>query len=501
MNLPLLTLFLATALATNVAKVQDQYDRTLAARLLPMLSEAIRFPTYENNAEAHAAQKAWLVKTGSDLGFTVRDAGKITEIELPASSPNAPVLGLVVHGDVQPVNADDWSLPPFSGKYDEQYVYGRGSADDKGPLVQALLAMKALADSGVPRTHTVRLLVGSTEESDSKEMGEYLKDQKAPDYSLVLDSTFPVVVGEKAWNSLSVSTKLTERGTNPFQYTVDSMWAGLSASIVPDHAEVTLRWRGTGVNWQPIEDELHTFKMPEGTRVATLPEGATYRIVVYGHSTHAGMNLEAGRNALVALGILLNGKLPPGGANDLLTFARTAGQDLYGTGLGIRDRDPVWGRYAVNVATIKEDETEKGTFTLTINIRSIPPRTGPQRKAYFEKFVADFNRKTGAALTTGGYWDDEPLGFSPNAKMVKRLLDDYAAATGKREKPSISGGGTYAKRLPNAIAFGMWFPDKPYPGHDLDEKNPIADLVKGEKVLIYALTDIATGPPMKDALR
>ena len=46
---------------------------------------------------------------------------------------------------------------------------------------------------------------------------------------------------------------------------------------------------------------------------------------------------------------------------------------------------------------------------------------------------------------------------------------------------------------PNAIAFGMWFPGKPYPGHDVDEKIEIADLQKGAKVLIYALTDIATG--------
>jgi acetylornithine deacetylase/succinyl-diaminopimelate desuccinylase-like protein len=45
----------------------------------------------------------------------------------------------------------------------------------------------------------------------------------------------------------------------------------------------------------------------------------------------------------------------------------------------------------------------------------------------------------------------------------------------------------------------MWFPGKPYPGHDVDEKVPIDDLVRGERVLIYALTDIATGAPMKNA--
>ena len=85
---------------------------------------------------------------------------------------------------------------------------------------------------------------------------------------------------------------------------------------------------------------------------------------------------------------------------------------------------------------------------------------------------------------------------------MKRLLADYGAATGeKNPKPAISGGGTYAKRLPNSIAFGMWFPDKPYPGHDVDEKNPIADLQKGTRVLIYALVDIATGPKIEGAFK
>ena len=136
---------------------------------------------------------------------TYRDAGLIDEIELPGP-PNAPVLGLMVHGDVQPVDADAWSFPPFAGKADDDYVYGRGSADDKGPLVQALLAMKALKESGITRTHTVRLLVGSDEESNNTDVAEYLKTHQPPDYTLVLDSEFPVVVGEKAWNSLSLTT-------------------------------------------------------------------------------------------------------------------------------------------------------------------------------------------------------------------------------------------------------------------------------------------------------
>lgn len=102
----------------------------------------------------------------------------------------------------------------------------------------------------------------------------------------------------------------------------------------------------------------------------------------------------------------------------------------------------------------------------------------------------------------GGFFADEPLILDPNAKLVRRLLRNYARATGeKNPKPAISGGGTYAKRLPRWIAFGMWFPDKAYPGHDVDEKNPIADLERGEKIVIRTLVDIATGPKIVEPFK
>lgn len=491
--------FLLAVLGSDIAKVQQHYDRVETKQLVPMLSEVLRFPTYEHNDDAITEQKAWLMKTGTALGFTVRDSGKIVEIELPASTPNAPVLGLIVHGDVQPVDADAWSFPPFAGKFDDKFVYGRGSADDKGPLVQALLAMKALKESGVKRTHTIRLLAGSREESDADEIPEYLKTHAAPDYSLVLDSEFPVVVGEKAWNALSVTTTLDDRGGKP--YDVAELSAGLAPSIVPDSAAITLHWKSGPTQWDLVMESIQRVKLPPGTRIAMRARDDGLQVVAYGHSAHAGVNIEGGRNALVALARAMENLLPAGGANDLLAFARVAGRDIYGTGLGFTESDPVWGRYAVNVATIKRDADDPKKYTLTINIRSTPPRTGAQLEKYLSDFVDAFNKRTGAMLKAGGYYLDSTLGFDPKSKLIVRLLADYAKATGKARKPAISGGGTYAKRLPNAIAFGMWFPGKPYPGHDVDEKIEIADLQKGERVLIYALTDIATGARIREPFK
>lgn len=497
------SLLLAATVAVKPDAALAHYERHESKQLVPMLSEVIRFRTHEHDAEAHVAQKAWLMQTAKDLGFAARDAGKITEIELPGPE-GAPVLGLVIHGDVQVADAEGWSFDPFGGKVENGYVLGRGAADDKGPLIQALLAMKALEASGLPRTHTIRLLVGSEEESSAAEMPEYLKTHAPPDYSLVLDSEFPVVVGEKAWDGLGLTTPIAERPGNTKGFRVMSIDAGLSPSIVPDRAEVTLGWVDGPARWEPLLDALRVqaTKMPEGTRLAFDATGEILRIVAYGKSSHAGVNIRGGRNALVALARALEGKLPPGGADDILAFARVAGQDIHGTGLGITSNDPIWGRYDVNVATVKPVENDPKQAMLYINLRRTPPRNGAEAKAHLEAFVAKFNERTGSTLTIDAaksYFDDEPLSFDPGAKLVKRLMAVYTRATGETAKPAISGGGTYAKRLPNAIAFGMWFPGKPYPGHDVDEKIPIEDLHRGATVLIHALVDLATGPKIEGA--
>ena len=452
---------LLTALLAACAGLRPQ--PAADPRLAELTAEAIRFPTVAGDLAARAGFQAWLEKTARGLGLQTRNAGKVTEVELPGP-PGAPVLGLVVHGDVQPVEASAWTVPPFEGLVRDGRVIGRGAADDKGPLVQALLAMAALEDER--RTHTIRLLVGSTEESDPAEMGEYLKDHEAPAYSLVLDSAFPVVVGEKAWQALTV----TAPKGGP------ELSAGLAPSIVPDIAR--LQWPAATPPSRAAD---------EGTRV-TVEGGA---LVVHGKSAHAGVNLEGGRNALVSLARLVDGALPPSGARDLLAFAKLAGTDIYGTGLGLTQGDPLWGRFAVNVATVKDS-------VLTINLRRPPPMTGPQLREHLSRVVADFNARTGAALVAGGFFDDEPLVFDPQSRLVRRLMADYERDTGTREKPAISGGGTYAKRLPRAIAFGMWFPGKPYPGHDVDEQVPVADLARGLDVLLVALRDLAEHEPLQD---
>lgn len=502
-----------TAAATplpGARAARARYDAVESKRTAGFVSELIRFPTVDGDVDARERQKAWLVRVGAELGLVVRDRGKVTEVELPGPA-GSPVLGLIVHGDVQPVEAAAWSVPPFAGSVKGGRILGRGAADDKGPLAQALLAMKSLKEAGPARTHTVRLVVGSDEESTNTDMKEYLAQVPAPDMSLVLDSAFPVVVGEKAWQGFSVTSPFGEPPRGGHGPEVVELEAGLAPSIVPDRARVVLK-RGDLTGSAPFDALVARLKMKPlrpGTRLETKVDGETLDIVVRGRSAHAGVNIDGGRNALVPLAELLDGELPACGAADLLAFARRAGQDLAGTGLGIAVDDPLWGRNDVNVATIKagdgifgyvSGQPKEKVRTLTINVRRIPSLTAADLKSRLHALVDQVNLSTGSSLAPSGFFDDEPKVFDPEAKLVKRLREAYRRATGTNPPPAISGGGTYAKRLPNAIAFGMWFPGKPYPGHDVDEQIEVADLHRGVHVLLEALVDLACAPPLTDPL-
>src|SRR5437868_1610419 len=226
-------------------------------------------------------------------------------------------------------------------------LQGRGAADDKGPLVQALLAMAALRDKGPARTHTIRLLVGSDEESGSSDVAEYLKTHAPPDYSLVLDSAFPVVIGEKAWDGLTVSADAVERAADK-PWTVTVVEAGLAPSIVPDRARLVLHWRAGEPRWNELVSRLVARTPPAGTRLEISARGDELEVLAHGRAAHSGVNAEGGRNALLALARVSEGELPTGGADDLLAFARFAGSDLRGSALGLPQ--DTWGGYVVNVA-------------------------------------------------------------------------------------------------------------------------------------------------------
>ena len=483
--------------ATPGETVWSELQSRWRPRLEPLLSEVMAFPTVHGNQEALAAQRKWLGRIGPELGFVVRDKETMTEVDLPGPE-GAPVLGLVAHGDLQPVNAAEWTVPPFAATVKNGAVWGRGSADDKGPMVQALLAMAALRSSGVARTHTVRLLVGTDEEGGGSDLETYKKVNPLPDLSLVIDSDFPVVIGEKAWAEWIVTAD--ERAAPPAgPVEVVDVVAGMAVSIVPDRARLTLRWRSGTPDWDRWLASVRAARLPPDTSLEISGEGPERVLVARGRAAHAGVGLVRGRNALVALAVAVHGRLPPSAAADLLEYTRVAGANIRGRGLGLTLDDPLWGGVDTNFGQLKRGES--GRLELHVNLRSSPALWGEALKSRVDAHAAAFAAARGARFELGGQFGYEPFVVPANAPLVQRLLAAYGRATGRPAKPVVSAGGTYARRMTNAIAFGMWFrEDGVYPGHNSDENMPIHSLERGMHVLAETLADLATAPKIDHPL-
>lgn len=76
-------------------------------------------------------------------------------------------------------------------------IYGRGTADDKGPAIAALYAMRAVKELGIPLKKNVRLILGTDEECGSSDIEYYYSKEPEAPMTFSPDIEYPVVNVEK----------------------------------------------------------------------------------------------------------------------------------------------------------------------------------------------------------------------------------------------------------------------------------------------------------------
>jgi Gly-Xaa carboxypeptidase len=80
-------------------------------------------------------------------------------------------LLLMAHQDVVPVEpttVDQWAYPPYSGHYDGERIWGRGSSDDKSGLIGIMITIETLLEKGFKPTRSIVLSFGFDEEASGK---------------------------------------------------------------------------------------------------------------------------------------------------------------------------------------------------------------------------------------------------------------------------------------------------------------------------------------------
>ena len=75
--------------------------------------------------------------------------------------------------------------------------------------------------------------------------------------------------------------------------------------------------------------------------------------------------------------------------------------------------------------------------------------------------------------------------------LVKTLTEVYEEETGENASPVNMGGGTYAKSLPDTVAFGSIFPGREDTMHQANEYIDIRDLMAGSRIYAKAMLKLA----------
>ncbi len=97
---------------------------------------------------------------------------------LPGQGSARPLI-LLSHLDVVPADARAWRVPPFAGKREGGYVYGRGALDAKGVGVVQAMTLIALKRAGDALDRDLILLATADEETGGKAGAGWIVQQRS----------------------------------------------------------------------------------------------------------------------------------------------------------------------------------------------------------------------------------------------------------------------------------------------------------------------------------
>ncbi len=403
---------------------------------------------------------------GEKYGFRTEIRGdRMTVIEY---GPEEPELGILAHLDVVPPAGVWEKTQPFDMLCEDGILYGRGVADDKGPAIAALYALRAVKELGVPLKRGVQIILGSDEERGSSDVAWYRQHYNLPPKVFTPDAEFPVVNTEKGHLEITVTAP---GGSGK----LISLKGGSVANAVP--AECTALISSIGVDEvraaaEKITAKFKIDKSEENTEVTCI-----------GKASHASRP-EGGVNAVAAMLELLS-VLPIGDGSEAqairaLSKAIPFG-DNGGHAFGAYCEDEESGDLTVNLGVI--DYSQKDGLRALIDCRVPICGSGEKVAKALEQILGGR-----ACVTVTG---DVPAHSMPgDSDFVQTLLKVYEDYTGNKGETMSMGGLTYVHGIPGGVAFGCGFPGTEYRGHEPDERMPLGELLLSGVMFAQVIADI-----------
>ncbi len=384
-------------------------------------------------------------------------------------------LHILGHLDVV-APGEGWTVTqPYAPKLVDGLLYGRGTDDDKGPVIASLLAMKVVKDLGVPLKKNCKVIMGTNEESGSGDIAWYFARNPYAPATFSPDSGFPVVNTEKGGFRPSFSRSWPAQSGLP---RVKWLHGGIRLNILPGDASAGVE----GLTMYDIQPVARNITARTGIKFTFAHEDGLTVIRAKGEASHAAWP-EGGNNAITGLVALLCAlPLAEGGCKEALDGlnALLPHGDYTGRALGIAQEEPVAGPLTVAFSLLEVGEAGlEGRFDSRVPLCASEDNCLNVAKAAFEARGFAFEGS-----------QSEPHHVPADSPFIKTLLKRYEEYTGLKGECLSTGGGTYVHDIPGGVAFGCSLPGFDSHLHGPDERVRVSDLILSAKLFAHIIVDL-----------
>lgn len=372
-------------------------------------------------------------------------------------------VGIVSHLDVVPCGGG-WSVEPYALTVKDNLYIGRGTEDDKGPMLISMYALRFIMENGIKLPFSVRMILGCDEEVGSTDLRHFASVRKVPDFSFTPDSGFPVCIGEKGIFSFNLN--LGRKNQNILE-----IKGGTASNSVADSAYCVVK---TDITPSPAEG------------IVVVRDGENLRITATGKGAHASLP----ENSVSAVKLLCDYLVNTGiCCDDNIKFLASACSEYKGESFGIDKEDKDFGYLTCICGLLGEKE---GNLQANFNVRYIP-------SVPYEEIIDTIKQtvsKYGFSAYSGGC--SEGYIMSSDDPRIQALTDSCRDIIPDECTPYTMGGGTYARYMKNTVAFGATVSQ--YRGllgegkggaHERDEYLSREEVIKAAQIFVLSLLRLA----------
>lgn len=383
-------------------------------------------------------------------------------------------LHILAHLDVV-APGEGWDTDPYTLVQEGDLIYGRGVDDDKGPAVAAMMAMECVKALNVPLKRNVKLVLGTDEESGSRDIAHYYATVPYAPCSFSPDAEFPVINIEKGLYTPVITGQWEAQSELP---QVVSLTGGIRINVVPRQAEAVIH-KLTSCATTPLAVATGWVT---GTEIEVVDIEGGVKITCTGRDAHASTP-EEGANAITALLCLL-AQLPladTASARAIHALSKMFPfKDHHGSALGIDLADEVSGRITVCPSLIQMDRTGfRCQFDARVPLCATKENCSDVVEAVCKRygFTVEGEMKPGHQVPA-------------DSKFVQVLLRCYEEETGKAGKCVAIGGGTYVHNIPGGVAFGAGDAEFDSHLHGANERARVSALMQAARIYANVIVEL-----------